>query len=157
MINLTWSIQYDLSGVNNMQIRQANNEDTKAVYGLICELENTRFPEAEFNTLFHHNLQQEAIGYFVATLDDQVVGFASVHINNLLHHCAKVAEIQELIVAPAQRNQQIGEALLQALRGWSELQGALQLEVTCNNLRADAQRFYQRHGFVATHQKLVAK
>jgi PhnO protein len=136
-------------------VRRAVDQDVQAVYRLLCDLEQTTFQERRFIDLYRTNLQDERIGYFIAQVHDRVVGFASVHINVLLHHCGAVGEVQELMVAPDFRRQGVGRRLLGALTEWCRAQGALQLEVTCNNRRVEAQAFYQANGFVHTHQKLV--
>ena len=141
----------------NLQVRKANLQDAEVIYDLICDLENTRFPKEGFIELFLENNKDKSIGYFVAQVAEQVVGFGSIYINNLLHHCSKVGEIQELIIARDYRGQNIGKALLHELLAWADRQGALQVEVTCNNSRIEAQQFYKANGFVPTHQKLVHK
>jgi PhnO protein len=139
----------------NTKIRKAIEQDAEEIYELICALENTRFPKETVIELVKQNLIEENIGYFVAQIDKKIVGFGSIYINKLLHHCGKIAEIQELIVERECRNRSIGKMLIRKMNKWVQRQGVTQIEVTCNNLRVDAQRFYKVNGFVSTHQKLV--
>jgi PhnO protein len=141
----------------HVSIREAIAQDADSIHDLICDLENTRFPAAVFTALYAENLENPAIGYFVALAGGEVAGFGSVYLNRLLHHCGSVAEIQELVVRYDYRNRTVGRQLLLRLQAWSRERGALQVEVTCNNARTGAQRFYQANGFVPTHQKLVLR
>ena len=140
-----------------MKIRKAIEQDAEQIYELICALEHTRFQKGTVIELYKQNLKDEKIGYFVAQKDEKIVGFGSIYINKLLHHCGKVAEIQELIVAQDYRNHNIGKMLIREMNEWVLRQGIIQIEVTCNHSRVDAQRFYRANGFVPTHQKLVLK
>lgn len=139
----------------NISIRKANRQDADAIYALVCELENIKFPKVTFVDLFRVNVKDEQIGYFVAQADERIVGFGSIYLNKLLHHCGIVAEIQELIINEAYRDKKIGSNLLSEMIKWSEQQGAHQIEVCCNNSRIKAHSFYKSNGFVLTHQKLV--
>ena len=141
----------------NVTIQKANRKDAEAVYVLICDLENTHFPKKAFVNLFNQNCEDDRIGYFVAQVDEKIVGFGSIYVNSVLHHCGNVAEIQELIVASNYRDNNIGSGLVDKMIKWSEQQGTLQVEVTCNNSRIEAIGFYEMNGFVRTHQKLVYK
>ena len=141
----------------NFRVRKASDQDAEVIHELICDLENTRYPKDKFVELFIKNNKEKRIGYFVVQIAEQVVGFGSIYINELLHHCGKVCEIQELIISREYRGQNIGKALLHALIEWASMQGALHVEVTCNNSRIEAQQFYKANGFIATHKKLVYK
>ena len=114
----------------NLTVRKAIDRDAEAIYELICDLEKTRFPKNIFIELFNKNISEKTIGYFVAQIDDQVVGFGSLYINKLPHHCGKVGEIKELVVSREHRNKNIGKLLVRELIEWADKQGALQVEVT---------------------------
>jgi len=141
--------------LNNMKIRNAANSDLSAIYDLICNLEQSTFPKSNFEEIFDLNNSNNNIGYFVAHTDGRVVAFGSVYINELLHHCGKVGEIQELVVSPENRGKKVGSSLINEMIRWAQKQGATQVEVTCNLARKDAHEFYQSLGFVHTHKKFV--
>ena len=81
-----------------MMIRKATLDDMEKVYRLLCELENEELPINKFKEVFIKNYKSPSVNYFVCENEDSIVAFASLHIQCLLHHCSKVAEIQELIV-----------------------------------------------------------
>ena len=66
-----------------------------------------------------------------------------------------VAEIQEMFVKEEYRSKEIGKALVEALVFFAKSKSALQIEVTSNNVRENAHRFYQKEGFKKSHVKLV--
>ena len=78
----------------NIDIRKATQNDIDTIYDLICGLEEFTFPKSELENLFAINNSNKNIGHFVAESDGRVVGFGSMYINNLLHHCGKIGEIQ---------------------------------------------------------------
>lgn len=141
----------------NIKTRAATIQDLQSIYRLICELENTQYPIELFTNLFTVNVNDSRIGYYVAEMNESVVGFGSIYINKLLHHCGNVSEIQELIVSQDFQHKNIGKILLNTLIEWSTKQGALQVEVTCNITRIEAHEFYKVNGFTHTHQKFVLK
>jgi len=139
----------------NPKIRKADARDISDVYDLICLLENSIFHRQKFDEVFRTNISNDNIAYYVAELDGKVIGFGSIYLNYLLHHCAKVTEIQELVVAPGFRGRNVGRQLIQALLSWSIDRHAVQIEVTCNIARKSAHAFYKKIGFVNTHKKFV--
>lgn len=124
---------------------------------MLCDLENEVLDRTAFAQVFQHNLSDPDIAYVVAEWDGKVVGIASCHVQSLLHHAARVGEVQEMYVDPALRSQGVGKKLLEELIRFAEGRGAVNLEVTSNQIRLDTHRFYEREGFRCTHYKLVRK
>jgi PhnO protein len=140
-----------------LMIRPATIDDQDVVYAFLCELEAERLDRTRFNVCFAYNLANSMVYYLIAEIPDAAgpVGFVSCHVQYLLHHTGKVGEIQELYVEPTYRNQQIGRQLVSALVKLASEQGLVNLEVTTNQKRDDAIRFYEREAFINTHLKLV--
>jgi GNAT superfamily N-acetyltransferase len=65
------------------------------------------------------------------------------------------AEIGGLIVDPSMRGRGIGAQLVAAASNWAASLGFEELRVRSNVVRAEAHRFYQRLGFVATKTQQV--
>jgi PhnO protein len=142
---------------DSLLIRPATVDDRDVVYEFLCELETAILDRQRFDTCYDQNLANSMVHYFVAELPDtnEPVGFVSCHIQYLLHHTGKVGEIQELFVKPAHRSQQIGKQLIRALIELADQQNLVNLEVTTNQKRLAAIRFYERELFRVTHSKLV--
>lgn len=140
---------------SKLQIRTATDKDEEIIYNMICDLENKILNRESFNFVFHHNLAQQHICYLIADFDQEPVGMGSCHVQPLLHHVCMVAEIQEMFVKEKYRSKEIGKALVEALVSFAKSKSALQIEVTSNNVRENAHRFYQKEGFKKSHVKLV--
>ncbi len=68
-----------------------------------------------------------------------------------------VAQIENVVVAPALRGRGVGEAMMRWAIDESRRRGAYRIQLTTNKVRKRAHRFYERLGFVASHEgmKLV--
>ena len=139
-----------------MTIRKVEQKDMITVYEQICLLEDTKFDIAEFEKIFYQNLEDENVLYCLGeTTNGIVLGFISCHIQNLLHHCGKVAEIQELFVKEAYRAQGIGAQMLKFVEEALLVLNCLSLEVTAQNKRIQTHEFYKKMGFEHTHLKFT--
>jgi len=138
-----------------LHIRKATEKDEDIIYDMICDLENKVLSRESFNFVFGQNLAQQNICYLLAEFDGIPVGMGSCHVQPLLHHVCMVAEIQEMFVKEEYRSKEIGKALVEALVVFAKSKSALQIEVTSNNIRENAHRFYQKENFKKSHVKLV--
>lgn len=141
--------------MKNIEVRLATSDDFLAVYNLINELEDQIFDRNKQEKIYHKNLNNPDIIYFVAATKLKIVGFISAHIQLLLHHSESVAEIQELIVTKEYRSQKIGKLLLDQIILELKNRNITQLEVTSNKMREAAHQFYLREGFVDSHKKFT--
>lgn len=76
------------------------------------------------------------------------VGIALVTLRTNLWHEGLVGLLDELYVAPDERNQGLGTALLKAAEAEVLARGGDVLEIGVDGEDIDAQRFYERHGYV---------
>ena len=106
----------DFPEVGILQILKAESKDFDVVYELICELESTIMNKQALYEVYSHNLMRDDIHYILAVDDLHVVGFASLHIQQLLHHAAKIGEVQEIIVRKEKQGLGIGKALFDAIK-----------------------------------------
>lgn len=140
-----------------LTLRKAIKEDWGILYAMLCDLENHVLNKDDFQRAFNINLTSEAIIYLIAEWEGRPIGMASCHIQWLLHHAGRVAEIQEMYVEAGFRSQGIGSNLVAGLVEFAVANEALHMEVTTNRIRLDTHRFYEREGFVNTHFKLIRK
>ncbi len=136
-------------------IRLAVSADQPEIYSLICALEETSFPQEMFAWGFYTMLSSASHLLLVAEEAGRIVGLLHLRMEFQLHHCGTVAEIMELIVSSEVCSKGIGAALLKAAREQAIQHHCIQFEVTSNQKRKQAHRFYQREGLEQTHIKLT--
>ncbi len=136
-------------------VREASIKDFTDVYQFICELQGKVFDKETMSTLYNENISNLNYIYLVACENHNTIGYASCHIQNLLHHAGKIAEIQEMFVLPKFRSAGIGKLLMDDIKKRVKEKGALQLEVTTRSIREKAIQFYTREAFQDSHKKLV--
>ena len=138
-----------------MEIINARPEHFPQIYSLICELEEAPLDRAKLEAVYLRNLTDPGIHYLIALENGGAAGFASVHVQCLLHHGGKIAELQEIVVAESRRGQGIGSLLFSEAEKTARAAGCLQLEVCCNRKRTARHRFYERQGMAASHFKFT--
>jgi len=137
-----------------MKIRKVEENDILTVYEQICLLEEFTFNINAFEKIFNHNMKDENVLYYLAeSYEGEALGFISCHIQNLLHHCGKVAEIQELFVRQENRAEGVGQALVKFVEQEIFTLHCVSFEVTAQNKRLQTHDFYKKMGFHQTHLK----
>ena len=137
-----------------LTIRGAKPEDRSAILDLISQLGYDVEPN-RYLTLMGVLMARDGHSMLVAELDSEVVGFANLHFRTFLRYGDLVATLDELCVDQTRRSQGIGSALVEGAIAVCLQRGAHHLELTTNNRRTDALRFYERLGFEVTSHKLV--
>ena len=91
----------------------------------------------------------------VAEADGRVVATLQLSfIPGLSRRGALRAQIEAVRVAPALRSQGLGQALFTWAIAEARRRGCTLVQLTTDKTRTDAHRFYERLGFVATHEGL---
>lgn len=136
-------------------IREATQSDLQAIYTLIRKLENDTLDYDSFRQLFEENLQDRNCFYLVAETGAGVLGFISLHIQQLLHHCGAVGEIQEFFIHENIRGNGVGRLLMNEVKKYAKAKNVKSLEVTSNKNRIENVEVYERLGFKLTHNKFT--
>ena len=91
----------------------------------------------------------------VAETDGRVAGTLQLSfIPGLSRRGALRAQIEAVRVAPALRGRGLGQALFTCAIAEARRRGCALVQLTTDKSRTDAHRFYERLGFVATHEGL---
>lgn len=136
-------------------IRKAKDKDLDSVKLLVEELEELEFEFEIFKEIFVRNLLNPEVYYFVAEVNNEVVGFMSIFESTPLHHCHKLAEIQELIISEKHRGLNIGKEFLELAAQLGQEKNWLQIELSSHMKRLKAHSFYLRNDFSRRHFKFV--
>ncbi|APR87064.1 GCN5-related N-acetyltransferase [Minicystis rosea] len=89
----------------------------------------------------------------VAELDGRVVGaFHLTIIQYVAYRGGRVAQIENVIVDPDARGRSVGEAMMRWAIDEARRQGCFRVQLTTNKARKRAHHFYERLGFVASHE-----
>ena len=110
-----------------------------------------------FKKKFLYNLADSNIHYIVAEQNSRVVGFISLHIQQILHHSKPTCELQELNIIPALRDSGIGALLMNEAERIAKEFNLEEIELTTKIHRDRAQAFYRKLGYTYTHNKFVKK
>jgi PhnO protein len=141
---------------NEIIIRKITEKDMLTVYEQICELESFSFEIKLFENIFFLNIKDGDKLYYLA--EDNMgncLGFISCHLQLLLHHCGKVAEIQELFVKKEYRDMGIGGKLIHHMEEMLKVLDCVSFEVTAQNKRLATHEFYKNKGFKNSHLKFT--
>jgi len=138
-----------------INIRKTESRDLDSIYDFICKLENDIIDYQAFKDIFNENINHSNYVYFVAELNEQVIGFISFHTQKLLHHCGIVGEIQEFYIDSNFRNRRIGKQLLQQVKEYAKTHKLKSIEVTSNKLRTENVHIYEHLGFRLSHNKFT--
>ena len=140
-------------------IRVARREDVPAIVALLAddpigagrERNADPVPEAYWRA-FDEMAAQPGNMLLVAEADGAVVGCLQLTmIPGLSRTGAKRAQIEGVRVASSRRGDGIGETLVRHAIELARQSGCALVQLTSDNARLDARRFYERLGFVASH------
>lgn len=146
----------------NLVIREARRDDLAAVVGLVAADAIREVAEtvpgdggdvaAEYVTAFDEIAADPRQLLLVGELAGAVVATCQLtFIRQLVYRGGLIAQVESVRTAEQLRGRGIGQALLEYVIAESRRRGAVRLQLTTNNQRVDAHRFYERLGFVRSH------
>ena len=137
----------------SVMFRKSEEKDCKAIYDLICDMENKQLPYAAFEEMYRKQLERQDMYCLILEEDGKVTAMLNLRFEEQLHHCEKIAEIMEFVVDAEHRNAGVGKEVLSEACRVALKYGCAQIEVACNQLRKDTHRFYEREGMHNFHYK----
>ena len=137
-----------------MSIRKATPQDADALVPLLEQLGYSSLDTtviAEKITAYSQN--NDCV--FVYELEGQVVAFIALHVFEIFHSPGRVGRIAAFCVDEHHRSKGIGIEMLNASEQYFRAKGCRRVEVTSNNRRTQAHRFYLHRGYVEDSKKFV--
>lgn len=144
--------------MTELSILPASKNDVDAICHLLAEL---FVQEADFAA--NADKQANAVNAILASpeqgqilvlkIDKQLVGMVSLLYLISTAMGGKVAMLEDMIIAPEQRSQGLGQQLLNAAISFAREQGCLRITLLTDADNQRAHQFYQRQGFV--HSAMV--
>jgi len=146
-----------VSEPSSLVVREATQDDLDAVLALQREDSFHSFSEPDLVSANQRAAFAEIDGdpqqqLLVGTLDEQVVTTAQVTwIRMLSADGGLYCQVEAVRTASDLRGRGIGAQLMSVIEDEARRRGAARIQLTSNQRRADAHRFYERLGYEPTH------
>jgi len=132
-----------------VEVRQMRPEDTSAVAALTTQL---GYPSTEDEIRRRYDLikdRWDARVFVAQHAGNVIIGWIHVQATYLLE-CDARAEIWGLVVGEKVRGNGVGRLLVEAAEEWALMRGLSVITLRSNNLRTEAQGFYEHLGYTVT-------
>ena len=136
-------------------IRNADTQDTSFVYACLCNLEDCTLDRKVFEAGYIQQLADASLSMHVLEHEKQPCGYMSIRTLYHLHHCARIAVIEELYICRNARGNGWGRAMMDYAVRFAQAQGCVQLELSSSCARKGAHDFYKRVGMSCSHYKFT--
>ncbi|WP_163509684.1 GNAT family N-acetyltransferase [Fodinicola acaciae] len=130
-----------------MQIRLARGSDAQAVNELLEQLGYPQDGEAETAARIRAWGDEASSAAYVAEADGELLGVIAVHVSPFFEHDGKWGRIVALVVSDRIRGQGVGSQLVAAAEAFATGHGCGRMEVTSNDRRTAAHKFYRVRGY----------
>jgi GNAT superfamily N-acetyltransferase len=141
-----------------MHVRRAVKADLPVILRLLFEdragSSDEAAPDAPCYAEALREMQaSETSGTYVAEVEGRLAGtFMLTFIRHLLRRGSLVAQIEAVRIDAPLRGRGHGAAMMEWIIDESRRRGCSRIQLTSNKSRKDAHRFYERLGFVASHE-----
>jgi GNAT superfamily N-acetyltransferase len=148
-----------------LAIRDARRDDLPDIVAMLADdplgatREDARLPlDPGYLRAFDEIARDPNQRLLVAELDNKVIGTLQITlIPGLSHKGSTRGQIEAVRVAAKHRNRGVGALLVENAINHCRERGCRMVELTTNNARVDAHRFYARLGFDQSHQGFKIK
>ena len=134
-------------GVSPVIVREARAGDAEALASLMAELGYDVTNAQVRERLSALGVDQ---GAFVAEHEAEVIGCLTISMTRVLHRPKPVGRISMMVVSEARRSGGVGRMLVEAAEAELARRGCGLVEVTSNERRERAHRFYEGLGYERT-------
>jgi GNAT superfamily N-acetyltransferase len=135
-------------------LRAARSDDVTTLTSLTAELGYPE-PEAEIRRRFELLAGQPDHRIIVAEEGGEVVGLMSFHVLDLLYGSGRLGRITAIVVTNSMRGKGLGRLLVEKAEEFAREEGCNVIELTTNNRRLEAHKFYESLGYAATHKRFT--
>lgn len=137
-----------------MDIRQAAFSDAFYIQQLLAQL---GYPDVTLEMVSQKIQLHQGPAYHLLVATDQyeVIAFISLHWFEFLHAAGKVGRINTFCVDQRHRGKGVGKLLMTAAEQYLLGQGCAKFEVSSNQKRFPAHRFYLGCGYVEDSKRFV--
>jgi GNAT superfamily N-acetyltransferase len=146
--------------MSGLSLRDAKREEVAAIVKMLADDELGRAREAIGDPLpatyyeaYDELARDENNRLLIAEMGGRIVGTLQItFIRGLSRRGARRAQIEDVRVAGPHRGTGIGEQIVRAAIKIARDAGCSMVQLTTDKRRKDAHRFYERLGFVASHE-----
>lgn len=144
--------------IDGFVVRPARADDVPALIPLLVEdairvLDESTADDPIYAAAFARIAADPNQLLVVGTLDGRVVATLQLtFLQYLMHRGRQICLVEAVRVARAERNQGLGERLMWWAIDEAKRRDCARVQLTTNKQRKDAHRFYERLGFVASHE-----
>jgi GNAT superfamily N-acetyltransferase len=140
--------------MSSILIRRAVLADLPAVLALYADdalsLHRPGNDAASYAKAFVEIESDPRTGIYVATRDGLIVGTFQATV--LYHLLAQVMQLEAVHVHSTERGRGVGTAMMRWALADARAKGCTRVQLTSQKRRVDAHRFYERLGFVRSHE-----